>query len=119
MQAFGQVGSAVVDAMRQAITETADALSRTIGFITWRTQQILSDREETAEVELPSRATLYRLFDRLAAGTHATGPARTRRSVGARPSGPFGDVPAGAPGELMQIDSTPMDVLLSLSTAGS
>lgn len=114
MQAFGQVDPAVVEAMRQAIAETADASSRTIGFIVWRTKQILSDREETAEVELPSRATLYRLFDRLAAGTHATGSARTRRSVGARPSGPFGEVPASAPGELMQIDSTPMDVLVRL-----
>ncbi|MFI0239329.1 Mu transposase C-terminal domain-containing protein [Streptomyces sp. NPDC016845] len=100
--------------MRQAIAETADASSRTIGFTLWRTQQILSGRKETAEVELPSRATLYRLFDRLAVGTHATGSARTRRSVGARPSGPFGEVPASAPGELMQIDSTPMDVLVRL-----
>ncbi len=87
---------------------------KAIGFVLWRTQQILSGREETAEVELPSRATLYRLFDKLAVGTHATGSARTRRSVGARPSGPFGEVPASAPGELMQIDSTPMDVLVRL-----
>ncbi|MBD0707514.1 integrase [Streptomyces sp. CBMA291] len=100
--------------MRQAIAETADASSRTTGFIIWRTKQLLSDREETADVELPSRATLYRLFDRLAAGTQATGSAHTRRSVGARPSGPFGEVPASAPGELMQIDSTPMDVLARL-----
>lgn len=114
MQAFGQVDPVVVEAMRQAIAETADASSRTIGFTLWRTQQILSGRKETAEVELPSRATLYRLFDRLAVGTHATGSARTRRSVGARPSGPFGEVPASAPGELMQIDSTPMDVLVRL-----
>ncbi|MER6290469.1 hypothetical protein [Streptomyces sviceus] len=40
--------------------------------------------------------------------------ARTRRSVGARPAGPFGEVPAGAPGELTQIDSTPVDVLVRL-----
>jgi putative transposase len=114
MQAFGQVDPVVVEAMRQAIAETADASSRTIGFTLWRTQQILSDRKETAEVELPSRATLYRLFDKLAVGTHATGSARTRRSIGARPSGPFSEVPASAPGELMQIDSTPMDVLVRL-----
>ncbi|WP_316959746.1 DDE-type integrase/transposase/recombinase [Streptomyces sp. TRM68367] len=114
MQAFGQVDPVVVEAMRQAIAETADASSRSIGFTLWRTQQILSDRKETAEVELPSQATLYRLFEKLAVGTHATGSARTRRSVGARPSGPFGEVPASAPGELMQIDSTPMDVLVRL-----
>ncbi|MFG2232755.1 Mu transposase C-terminal domain-containing protein [Streptomyces sp. NPDC048723] len=100
--------------MRQAIAETAEASSRTIGFIIWRTKQILSDQEETTGIELPSRATLYRLFDKLATGTHATGSARTRRSIGARPSGPFGEVPASAPGELMQIDSTPMDVLVRL-----
>ncbi|MCE4941896.1 Mu transposase C-terminal domain-containing protein [Streptomyces albulus] len=99
--------------MRQAIAETADASSRTIGFIIWRTKQILADCE-TSTVELPSRATLYRLFDKLAAGTHATGSARTRRSINARPSGPFGEVPASAPGELMQIDSTPLDVLVRL-----
>ncbi|MFF3835947.1 Mu transposase C-terminal domain-containing protein [Streptomyces sp. NPDC002458] len=100
--------------MRQSITETAEASSRTIGFIIWRTKQILSDQEETTGIELPSRATLYRLFDKLAVGTHATGSARTRRSIHARPSGPFGEVPASAPGELMQIDSTPIDVLVRL-----
>lgn len=114
MQAFGQVEPAVVEAMRRAIAETAEASSRTIGFIIWRTKQILSDQKETTGIELPSRATLYRLFDKLATGTHATGSARTRRSIGARPSGPFGEVPASAPGELMQIDSTPMDVLVRL-----
>nr|WP_266731646.1 Mu transposase C-terminal domain-containing protein [Streptomyces platensis] len=114
MPAFGQVDGAVVEAMRQAIIETADASTRTIGFIIWRTKQILADREETAAVELPSRATLYRLFEKLAAGTHVTGSARTRRSVNARPPGPFGELPASAPGELMQIDSTPLDVLVRL-----
>ncbi|WP_314177769.1 hypothetical protein [Streptomyces winkii] len=114
MPTFGQVDPAVVEAMRQAIGETADASSRTIGFIIWRTRQVLADREETAAVELPSRATLYRLFDKLATGTHATGSARTRRSISARPSGPFGEVPASAPGEPMQIDSTPLDVLVRL-----
>lgn len=114
MQAFGQVEPTVVEAMRQAIAETAEASSRTIGFIIWRTKQILSDQEETTGIELPSRATLYRLFDKLATGTHAIGSARTRRSIGGRPSGPFGEVPASAPGELMQIDSTPMDVLVRL-----
>nr|WP_243876763.1 Mu transposase C-terminal domain-containing protein [Streptomyces sp. 846.5] len=100
--------------MRWAIGETTDASSRTIGFIVWRTKQILADREDSATVAMPSRATFYRLFDKLATGTHATGSARTRRSINARPPGPFGEVPASAPGELMQIDSTPLDVLVRL-----
>ncbi|MFF9843448.1 Mu transposase C-terminal domain-containing protein [Streptomyces sp. NPDC013740] len=98
--------------MRQAITETAEGSSRTIGFVIWRTRQILADGDHA--VESPSERTLYRLFGRLATGTHATGSARTRRSVHAQPSGPFGELPAAAPGELVQIDSTPLDVLVRL-----
>ncbi|MFF8593058.1 hypothetical protein ACF061_16825 [Streptomyces sp. NPDC015220] len=109
MQAFGQVAPGVVEAMRQAVAETADASSRTIGLTPWRTRQILSDRRQTAEVELPSRAMLHGLFDKLAADAHGTGPTCARRSARARPSEPIGEVPASAPGELMRIDSTPMD----------
>ncbi|MGW3389758.1 integrase [Streptomyces cinereoruber] len=114
MPAFGKIDAAVVEAMRQAIDETAEDSSKTIGFIAWRTREILAGREDAAGVEVPSRATLYRLYSKLATGTHATGSARTRRSIKARPPGPFGEVPASAPGELMQIDSTPLDVLVRL-----
>ncbi|RSS89166.1 integrase [Streptomyces sp. WAC05292] len=114
MPAFGKVDAAVVESMGQAIDETAEDSSKTIGFIVWRTKEILAGREDAAGVEVPSRATLYRLYSKLATGTHATGSARTRRSVKARPPGPFGEVPASAPGELMQIDSTPLDVLVRL-----
>ncbi|MEU5305051.1 integrase [Streptomyces noursei] len=114
MPAFGKVDAAVVEAMRQAVDETAESSSKTIGFIVWRTKEILAGREGASGVEVPSRATLYRLYSKLATGTHATGSARTRRSVKARPPGPIGEVPASAPGELMQIDSTPLDVLVRL-----
>ncbi|MEN3586145.1 Mu transposase C-terminal domain-containing protein [Streptomyces sp. ZYX-F-203] len=100
--------------MRQAIDERAEDSSKTIGFIVWRVKEILAGREDAAGVEVPSRATLYRLYSKLATGTHATGSASTRRSVKARPPGPFGELPASAPGELMQIDSTPLDVLVRL-----
>ncbi|ELP62012.1 hypothetical protein STRTUCAR8_08298 [Streptomyces turgidiscabies Car8] len=114
MPSFGRVAPAVVEAMRQAIDETAEASSRTIGFVVWRATQILATREDARDIEVPSQRTLYRLFDKLAAGTHATGSATTRRSVNARPARPFGEVPACAPGEWMQIDSTPLDVLVRL-----
>ncbi|WP_406510939.1 Mu transposase C-terminal domain-containing protein [Streptomyces sp. NBC_00212] len=100
--------------MQQAIAETAEASSKTIGFVVWRATQILAAREDAADIEVPSQRTLYRLFDKMAIGTHATGSATTRRSVNARPAGPFGEVPACAPGEWMQIDSTPLDVLVRL-----
>jgi putative transposase len=51
---------------------------------------------------------------RLAAGRHTFGSARTRRSLAKQPDGPFGTVTAVRPGELVQIDSTPLDVRVVL-----
>jgi hypothetical protein len=48
--------------------------------------------------------------NRLAAGKHTFGSARTRRSLAKQPEGPFGSVVALRPGELMPIDSTQLDV---------
>ncbi|EFC79696.1 hypothetical protein [Frankia sp. EUN1f] len=110
--AFGRVDERVVAAMTTAIAETTEASSRTAGFVLWRTEQLLAGSDPP--VVLPSQRTLYRLFGRLAHGRHATGSARARRSLAARPDGPFSGVTAAAPGELMQIDSTPFDVLVRL-----
>nr|WP_237735062.1 Mu transposase C-terminal domain-containing protein [Rhodococcus sp. JVH1] len=63
---------------------------------------------------MPSQRSLYRLLEKLAAGKHTTGSARTRRSLADRPDGPFGEADAWAPGEVMQIDCTPLDVLVRL-----
>lgn len=109
---FGRVDEVVVEAMRAAIAETMDASSRTAGFVLWRTEQLLAARGDA--VPVPSQRTLYRLFDKLAVGKHVTGSATTRRSLANRPDGPFGQVTVSAPGELMQIDSTPLDVLVLL-----
>jgi len=114
MPPHGRADAAVVAAMRQAIGEAADEPTRTAAFVFRRTRQILAGKGGEAAGELPSERTLYRLFGRLEAGRHTTGSARTRRSLAARPEGPFGRVAAAAPGDLMQIDSTPLDVLVRL-----
>src|SRR6266536_4750934 len=114
MPRFGQVDSRVVEAMRTVIAETTEASSRTAGYVLWRTGQVLDAGHGRGMVALPSRATLYRLFAKLSQGLHTTGSARTRRSLANRPPGPFGSVAVAAPGELMQIDSTPLDVLVLL-----
>ncbi|WP_342338894.1 MULTISPECIES: Mu transposase C-terminal domain-containing protein [unclassified Rhodococcus (in: high G+C Gram-positive bacteria)] len=54
------------------------------------------------------------MLEKLAVGKHTTGSARTRRSLADRPDGPFGEADAWAPGEVMQIDCTPLDVLVRL-----
>jgi hypothetical protein len=113
MPPHGRADAAVVAAMRQAISEATDESTGTAVFVVWRTRQILA--ESGGDVaRIPSRRTLYRLFGRLQAGRHTTGSAKTRRSLAARPEGPFGQVAVSAPGDLMQIDSTPLDVLVRL-----
>ncbi len=113
MPPHGRVDAGVVAAMRQAIGEAAEDSTRTAAFVFRRTREILAGGGgETGK--LPSERTLYRLFGRLEAGRHTTGSASTRRSLAARPEGPFGQVPAAAPGDVMQIDSTPLDVLVRL-----
>ncbi|MFJ3307838.1 Mu transposase C-terminal domain-containing protein [Streptomyces sp. NPDC086549] len=111
---FGEVDEAVVDAMRQAIDEAVDASTRTGTFLLWRVGEILQKTPEGRAAKLPSRATLYRLLAKLTAGTHTTGSATTRRSKAHGAKTPHGQLPVFAPGEIMQIDSTPLDVLVLL-----
>ena len=113
MPPHGRAGDAVVAAMSQAISEAADESTRTAVFVFRRTRQILAE-PGGEPAAMPSRRTLYRLFGRLQAGLDTTGLAKTRRSLAARPEGPFGQVAVTAPGDLMQIDSTPLDVLVRL-----
>ncbi len=108
----GRAGEQVVAAMRQAAGETADASSKTAGFTIWRAKEILAGAGYDGPV--PSDRTLYRLFGTLSHGRHVTGAASTRRSLAGRPEGMFGSLPAAAPGETVQIDSTPLDVLVLL-----
>ncbi|MCC3778807.1 Mu transposase C-terminal domain-containing protein [Streptomyces sp. UNOB3_S3] len=111
---YGAVDDVVIAAMRQAISEAVDASTRTGTFLLWRTGEILKASRDGREVQLPSRRTLYRLLAKLTVGTHTTGSATTRRSRAHGAAAPFGELPAFAPGEVMQIDSTPLDVLVRL-----
>ncbi|WP_443031243.1 Mu transposase C-terminal domain-containing protein [Streptomyces sp. 3213.3] len=104
----------VVAAIRKAMVEAVDGSSRTVEYFRWRTERILAEQYGDGAVKMPSRAAFYRLFAKVGAGRHMTGSARTRRSLANRPEGPFGQVTASRPGELVQIDSTPFDVLVLL-----
>src|SRR5438309_1367213 len=109
---FGRADPRVVAAMRQAIAEATQESSKTAAFVIWRTGQVLASSDSSAV--LPPQRTSYRLFAALSRGKHTTGSASTRRSLAGRPDGMFGQLPAVAPGELMHIDSTPLDVLVLL-----
>ncbi|MEV8328445.1 Mu transposase C-terminal domain-containing protein [Kitasatospora sp. NPDC056731] len=62
-------------------------------------------------VPMPSTATFYRLLDAVTVGRYTFGSAATRRQADNRPSGVFTPTMAARPGEQVQIDSTPLDVM--------
>lgn len=104
----------LVDALRQMLAEATDSSTRTAKYYFDRLPGVLAERYGEGTVAIPTISTFYRLFDKLARGRHITGSARTRRSLANRPDGPFGQVTALRPGELVQIDSTALDVMVLL-----
>jgi putative transposase len=112
--ARGRTDERVVQALQQAIGEQATASTRTASFYLWRTRQILAEQHGPDAVPMPAKATFYRLFERVTAGLHTTGSARTRQSLANRPGRPFSQVTASRPGEVVEIDSTPFDVMVLL-----
>jgi len=74
-------------------------------------RRLLAERYGEGVVPIPARASFYRLVNALAAGRRTFGPATTRRSQARRPEAPFTPTMAARPGEVVQIDTTPLDVL--------
>ena len=108
------VDARLIEAIRTAIREETDRSTGTVGRLQRRVRQILSEQEVDPDTVMPSRATFYRLVNRLAAGRHTFGSAPTRRSLAQRPDGPFGAVTVIRPGEWVLVDSTPLDVRVVL-----
>lgn len=82
-------------------------------------RRVIKQIEEThgpGVVPIPSRSTLYKLVDRLSTGRHTFGSAVTRRQTANRPQKPFTPTFAALPGEQVQIDSTPLDVMAVLDS---
>jgi hypothetical protein len=110
----GRTDERIVQALEKAITEEESHSTRSGGYYLWRTRQILADQYGLDAVPMPGRATFYRLFERMTTGRHTTGSARTRQSLANRPDGPYDQLTASRPGEVMEIDSTPFDVMVLL-----
>ena len=110
---LGQVAPEVFEILRRLMDQATDGSTHTVSYYFERVGQVVK-KLKGPPVEMPSRATFYRLFNRLEAGRHTTGSARTRRSLANQPDGVFDQVTVCRPGELMEIDSTPFDVLVRL-----
>lgn len=63
-------------------------------------------------ITVPSDATLYRLLSQVEGDLHPFGNATTRRTRANRPNQPFSRRRATLPGQLVEIDSTPLDLAI-------
>lgn len=110
----GRVDTRVVAAVRAALDAETNTSTGTRTRLIRRVRKQLEDEHGVGAVPIPSRSTFYRLIDALATGRHSFGSAVTRRQTANRPAGMFTPSFAARPGEQVQIDSTPIDVLVLL-----
>lgn len=82
----------------------------TRGRLRRRVEALLAERHGPGTVAMPSKSAFYRLVEAMSEGTHAFGEATSRRSAARRPPGAFTSSSACRPGEMVRIDTTPLDV---------
>jgi transposase InsO family protein len=102
-----------VTALKEAIANQTNGSTRTAGGLLAIARRRLKDLYPGEVIETGSRATQYRQFNYLANGKYTTGTAKQRRERDNSPKRPFGDTRKYTPGEIVEIDSTPLDVLVA------
>jgi putative transposase len=113
-EATGRADARVVAAIREAIEAETSTSTGTRSRLIRRVTRAVEDAHGPGVVPLPGKTTFYRLIDVLSTGRHTFGSAVTRRQTASRPDGPFTPTTAARPGEQVQIDSTPLDVMVLL-----
>jgi len=112
--AYGRVDDRVVRAVAAAIDAETTQSTGTRSRLHRRFVQMLAAEHGDGVVAMPSRATFYRLVAAMDAGRHTFGEATTRRTQANRPARPFTRTQALRPGELVQTDTSPLDVMALL-----
>ena len=115
-EATGRADARLVAAIRAVLDAETHASTGTRSRLIRRVVKAVEATYGPGVVPLPSRNTFYKLIDALSAGRHTFGSAVTRRQTANRPDGPFTPTFAARPGEQVQIDSTPIDVMVLLES---
>ncbi|HEX9498223.1 MAG TPA: integrase, partial [Mycobacterium sp.] len=113
-EATGRADARLVAAAREVIDAETDTSTGTRSRLIRRVTKAVEATYGPGVVPIPARTTFYRLIDALATGRHTFGSAVTRRQTANRPPGMFTPTHAARPGEQVQVDSTPIDVLVLL-----
>ncbi|WP_214367033.1 Mu transposase C-terminal domain-containing protein [Pseudonocardia sp. H11422] len=108
----GQADARLVEVLRELIAAETNASTGTRSRLIRRAVKRVEEVHGAGAAPLPGKTAFYALVDRLAAGRHTFGSAVTRRQTANRPAGAFTATLASRPGEQVQIDSTPIDVMV-------
>jgi putative transposase len=115
-QATGRADARLVMAIAEALDAETHGSTGTRSRLIRRVTKSLEETYGPGAVPLPGKTTFYKLIDTLSTGRHTFGSAVTRRQLANRPDGPFEPTLADRPGEQVQIDSTPLDVMVLLDS---
>jgi hypothetical protein len=115
-EATGRADARLVGVARQVIDAETHTSTGTRGRLIRRVVKAVEETYGPGVVPLPGKTTFYKLIDALSTGRHTFGSAVTRRQTANRPEGVFTPSFAARPGEQVQIDSTPIDVLVLLES---
>jgi hypothetical protein len=115
-EATGRADARLVAAVQEALEAETHASTGTRSRLIRRVVKLVEATHGEGAVPLPSQRTFYKLIDALSTGRHTFGSAVTRRQTANRSQGPFTPTFADRPGEQVQIDSTPLDVMVVLDS---
>ncbi|MFF4732925.1 transposase family protein [Streptomyces mirabilis] len=104
----------VLAALTVVLEEQRERSDGTLGRLRVYTERLLAERHGAGVVALPSPTVFTRLVRALDEGEKVLGSARQRRWRSARPAPPFTTAVSLAPGELVMLDSTVLDVMAVL-----
>jgi putative transposase len=113
-EATGRADARLVAVVRAVVDAETDTSTGTRSRLIRRVVKKLEETAGPGVVPLPGKTTFYKVIDAVATGRHTFGSAVTRRQTSNRLQGVFSPSFAARPGEQVQIDSTPIDVLVLL-----
>ncbi|MFF3693792.1 Mu transposase C-terminal domain-containing protein [Streptomyces sp. NPDC002221] len=114
--ATGRADARLVAAIEEVLATETNASTGTRSRLIRRVVKAVENTHGPGVVPLPGQSTFYKLIDTLSTGRHTFGSAVTRRQTANRPQGQFTPTFAARPGEQVQIDSTPLDVMVVLDS---
>ncbi|MFD4393764.1 transposase [Kitasatospora sp. NPDC058478] len=100
----------IINAILDQDAAEIDDSTGTLGRFHRRVQNRLNAQHGEGAVTLPSRATFYRWVALLLKNRHTFGDATARRTTANQPDRMFGHLVAHRPGEVVMMDTTPLDV---------